>query len=107
MADPRNDLPPETVNDEQVDKDAQAQTVAAQAKGRSPSSFGLDEDSEKAIGSITSDGDGKEDLVDHIKQMDRGGIDMSAYRGEPNMDDNEQKYGKRTIMKDEPGNSDS
>lgn len=107
MADPRNDLPPETVNDEQVDKDAQAQTVAAQAKGRSPSSFGLDEDSEKAIGSITSDGDGKEDLVDHIKQMDRGGIDMSAYRGEPNMDDNEQKYGERNVMKDEPGNSDS
>ena len=107
MADPRNDLPPETVSDEQVDKDAQAQTVAAQAKGRSPSSFGLDEDSEKAIGSITSDGDGKEDLVDHIKQMDRGGIDMSAYRGEPNMDDNEQKYGKRNVMKDEPGNSDS
>ena len=107
MADPRNDLPPETVNDEQVDKDAQAQTVAAQAKGRSPSSFGLDEDSEKAIGSITSDGDGKEDLVDHIKQMDRGGIDMSAYRGEPNHDDNEKKYGKSNIMKDEPGNSDS
>ena len=107
MADPRNDLPPETVNDEQVDKDAQAQTVAAQAKGRSPSSFGLDEDSEKAIGSITSDGDGKEDLVDHIKQMDRGGIDMSAYRGEPNMDYNEQKYGKRNVMKDEPGNSES
>ena len=107
MADPKNDLPPETVNDEQVDKDEQAQTVADQARGRSPSSFGLDEDSEKAIGSITSDGEGEEDLVDHMKQMDRGGIDMSAYRGEPNMDDNTQKYGKRNIMEDEPDNSES
>ena len=107
MANPRNDLPPETVNDEQVDKDEQAQTVADQARGRSPSSFGLDEDSEKAVGSITSNGEGEEDLVDHMKQMDRGGIDMSAYRGEPNMDDNEQKYGKRNIMEDEPDNSDS
>ena len=43
---------------------------------------------------LYSDGDGKEDLVDHIKQMDRGGIDMSAYRGEPNHDDNVDKYGK-------------
>ena len=106
MADPRNDLPPETVNDEQVDKDAQAQTVAAQAKGRSPSSFGLDEDSEKAIGSITSDGDGKEDLVDHIKQMDRGGIDMSAYRGEETMDDLENRYGRAGVPDAEFGSDD-
>jgi hypothetical protein len=106
MANPRSDLAPETVNDEQIDKDEQAQTVADQARGRSPSSYGLDEDSEKAVGSVTEDDD-TEDLVDHMKQMDRGGIDMSAYDGEPNMDDNEQKYGHRNIMEDEPRNSDS
>ncbi|GGD72323.1 hypothetical protein [Croceicoccus mobilis] len=106
MANPENDLPPETVNEEQVDKDAQAQTVAEQARGRRPSGAVLDEASEKRADSVTSDDD-TEDLVDHMKQMDTGGIDMSAYRGEPNMDDNENKYGKSNVMEDEPQNSDS
>lgn len=100
-----SELAPETFNDEQHDEDAQAQTFANQAIGRAVSSFGT-EDGEKPEGSITSDDD-TEDLVDHMKQMTKGGIDMSAYRGEPNMDDNTSKYGKSNVMKDEPGNSDS
>lgn len=98
-------LAPETYNDEQHDEDAQAQTVAEQAIGRAVSSFGL-EDGEKPDSSIT-DEDSSEDLVDHMKQMEKGGIDMSAYRGEPNMDDNTAKYGKSNVMKDEPANSES
>ncbi|WP_066557427.1 hypothetical protein [Croceicoccus bisphenolivorans] len=98
-------LAPETFNDEQHDEAAQAQTIADEAIGRATSNFGL-EDSEKAPGSITSQDDA-EDLVDHMKQMEKGGIDMSAYRGEPNMDDNTSKYGKANVMKGEPSNSDS
>ncbi|MDT0576799.1 hypothetical protein RM533_11505 [Croceicoccus sp. F390] len=107
MADPTNDNAFENVNTEQRDKDAQAQTVAQQAKGRSASSYVLDENSTKPAPGITDDENSTPDLVDKIKQMDTGGIDMSAYRGEPNHDDNEKKYGKSNIMKDEPGNSDS
>jgi len=98
-------LAPETFNDEQHDESAQAQTVADQALGRAVDSFGL-EDGKKPDASIT-DESSAEDLVDHMKQMEKGGIDMTAYRGEPNMDDNTGKYGKSNVMKDEPGNSDS
>lgn len=106
MSDIRNnDLAHETVNQEQRDEDAQAQTVADDAVGRATGSFGT-EDGDKPEAAIT-DRDSTEDLVDHMKQMTKGGIDMSAYRGEPNMDDNEAKYAGRNVMKDEPGNSDS
>ena len=100
MADP-DQTAPETRNSEQEDESAQAQTVADQAMGRATDSFGL-EDSEKPEGSIT-DEDNVPDLVDHIKQMESSGnIDMSAYRGEPNMDDNENAYGRANRMEDEP-----
>lgn len=95
-----------TENREQHDEDAQAQTVADEAIGRAADGFGLD-DSDKGEGGIT-DEDDVQDLVDHMNQMERSGnIDMSAYRGEPNMDDNENAYGKRNVMEDEPDNSDS
>ncbi len=100
MADP-DQTAPETRNSEQEDESAQAQTVADQAIGRATDSFGL-EDSEKPEGSIT-DEDDVPDLVDHMKQMESSGnIDMSAYRGEPNMDDNENAYGRANRMEDEP-----
>lgn len=100
MADP-DQTAPETENSEQDDESAQAQTVADEAIGRATDSFGL-EDSEKPAGSITSEDD-VQDLVDHMKQMESSGdIDMSAYRGEPNMDDNENAYGRSNKMEDEP-----
>ncbi|WP_239805137.1 hypothetical protein [Croceicoccus hydrothermalis] len=106
MADPTNDNAHENLNTEQRDKDTQAQTVSRQAQGRRVSSYSLDEDSDKPEkGPLDESTQG--DLVDKMKQMDTGGIDMSAYRGEPNHDDNEKKYGKSNIMKDEPGHSDS
>lgn len=92
MTEPREPtLAPETDNSEQEDEDAQAQTVADEARGRSASSAGL-EDSEKVnTGDETDDA---QDLVDHMKQMDRSGqIDMSAFRGERNDDDEDSMLG--------------
>ncbi len=40
-------------------------------------------------------GDSTQDTIDHMRDMESSGrIDMSAYRGEPNHDDNAAKYGK-------------
>lgn len=82
---------PEAFNAEQDDEPAQAQSVADEALGRTSSSFGLS-DTEK----VASDGDedGTQDLVDHMRQMESSGIiDMSAFRGERNDDDEEGIYG--------------
>ncbi len=102
---PATDLAPETVNDEQEDAASQAQTVAQEAMDESLSVLGL-EDSEKAKGGITDEGD-VQDLVDHMRQMESSGhIDMSAYRGEDNMDDVEDRYGEDAKLdKDLPGES--
>ncbi|PNU03632.1 hypothetical protein [Novosphingobium guangzhouense] len=91
MTDRPDDLAPETVNEEQEDEAAQAQTVAGQAQARSAKGLG---DSEKAKGGVR-DEDDVEDVVDHMNQMDTSGtIDMSAYDGEETMDDLESRYGK-------------
>ena len=105
MADPKNDLAHETEHEEQRDNDAQAQTLAEEAMGRTASDY-ADGETEREKTPGTEDGD-MQDLVDHMNQMRRGGIDMSAYAGEPNHDDNTGKYGRGNIMEDEPDNSDS
>ena len=88
----RDPLPPETDNSEQDDSDAQAQTVADDALDRATAPFGLD-DSEKV--SSGDDSDDVPDLVDHMRQMDSSGIiDMSAFRGERNDDDEEGRFGE-------------
>ena len=85
-------LAPENENSEQMDGDAQAQTVADQAINKATSVLG-GEDSEKVSSGI--DDTDAQDLVDHMKQMDNSGtIDMDAYRGERNDDDDVDKYGK-------------
>jgi hypothetical protein len=81
----------ESINSEQ-DSDAseQAQTVAEEALNRGTD---MAEDSEKV--SSGDELDDIQDLVDHINQMESSGrIDMSAYRGEPNHDDDIDKYGR-------------
>jgi hypothetical protein len=85
------DLPPETDNAEQdQDAEEQAQTVADEALNRGTDQ-GL-EDSEKVPSG--GDFDDVQDLVDRMEQMDSSGrIDMGAYRGEPNHDDNVDKLG--------------
>lgn len=86
-----HDLAPELLNDEQEDESSQAQTVADEAMDRNTSVLGL-EDSEKV--STGDDSDDVQDLVDHMVQMETSGrIDMSAFRGERNDDEEEGRYG--------------
>lgn len=96
--DPRNteSEAPEAYNREQDDEDAQAQTVAAAARHGRPLA---DSDKAKSGG----DGDDVQDLVDHMRQMERSGrIDMDAYRGERSDDDEDGELGAGGIEDDEP-----
>ncbi len=92
------DLAPETVNDEQDDEQSQAHEVAEDA---------LDEDDDSPTESTKPargayEEDSTQDLVDHMRDMESSGrIDMGAFRGEPNMDDNEDKYGRANRLDDE------
>ncbi|MFC4294122.1 hypothetical protein ACFO0A_03510 [Novosphingobium tardum] len=91
-------LPPEAHNVEQDDEDAQAQTVADEAISRATSVLG---ETEK-VGSGDENGD-VPDLVDHMKQMETSGkIDMSAFRGERNDDDEEGMLGEQGMEDDFP-----
>ena len=86
------DLAPETHNDEQDDHRNQAQEVSEEAQNRETGS-----PTESIKGDNKSDlmGDSTQDTIDHMRDMESSGrIDMSAYRGEPNHDDNVDKYGK-------------
>ncbi|MGV3513258.1 MAG: hypothetical protein ACO1OX_14750 [Novosphingobium sp.] len=84
---------PEAVNTEQEDGDTQAQTVADEALARATSVLGEQDLGDKVGGSGLDDAD-MPDLVDHMKQMvSSGQIDMSAYRGERNDDDEAGIYG--------------
>ena len=87
---------PEMVNREQDDEPAQAQTVAAGARQARPL-----EDSRKAP--ARGEGDDAQDLVDHMRQMERSGrIDMDAYRGERSDDDEDDELGPSGVEDDEP-----
>ncbi|KQZ64599.1 hypothetical protein ASD67_09080 [Sphingopyxis sp. Root1497] len=93
---PREDQAPEAVNREQEDEEAQAQTVAEAARRARPLG-----DSVKAKG--PGDSDDMQDLVDHMRQMERSGrIDMGAYRGERSDDDEDGELGEGGIEDDEP-----
>ncbi|WP_435418916.1 hypothetical protein WAB17_05005 [Parerythrobacter aurantius] len=92
-------LAPENTNAEQSDEGAQAQTVAEDAITRATSVLGTDSTHVRS----NFDAADAQDLVDHMKQMDRSGvIDMSAYKGEPNHDDDEDAYGNAARPDDEP-----
>ena len=96
---PTDDLAPELHNSEQDDELEQAHSVASDARYRDAEGSPLD--SVKAPGG-GADGD-SQDLIDHMRDMEQSGrIDMSAYRGEPNMDDNEDMYGEDNKLDDLP-----
>ena len=87
-------LAPETHNDEQDDHRSQAQEVAEQAR-EVTSETGSPTESIKSDNSSGLMGDSTQDTVDHMRDMESSGrIDMDAYTGEPNHDDNVDKYGK-------------
>lgn len=90
MTTPQDTLPPETHNDEQDDERSQAQTVAAQAQGDHASSSTESLKSDNQSGLMD---DSTQDVIDHMRDMESSGrIDMGAFAGEPNMDDNAGKY---------------
>ncbi|MFM5931379.1 MAG: hypothetical protein ACKOPQ_10755 [Novosphingobium sp.] len=84
------DLAPEAHNVEQDDEMAQAQQVAEDS-GMASDASPLD--SEKVGSGI--EGEDTQDLIDHMRDMEESGrIDMSAFAGEPNMDDEDETYGE-------------
>ena len=85
MAIEPEDLAPELHNSEQDDEQAQAHTIADDA-------LALRRGDPTA--SIKVGGGDVQDLVDHMRDMESSGrIDMGAYEGEPNMDDEDERYG--------------
>lgn len=90
---------PETYNDEQEDERSQAQSIAEEARNKDAEASPLD--SVKVGGGI--DDDSTQDLIDHMRDMEQSGrIDMGAFAGEENYDDNEDKYGDESRVDDLP-----
>jgi len=89
---PPIDLAPETHNDEQDDEQSQAQAIAEEARNKDAEASPLDS---KKVKSGIGDEGSTPDLIERMREMEESGrIDMGAYRGEPNMDDDEEKYGE-------------
>ncbi|MDP9055881.1 MAG: hypothetical protein M3N34_00915 [Pseudomonadota bacterium] len=85
-----DDPPPETFNSSQEDEIDQAQTFAEEQL-RSGNDIGLSDTTKVNSG---DDDDDVQDLVDHMKDMVASGrIDMGAFRGERNDDDEEESLG--------------
>ncbi|SMQ69298.1 hypothetical protein SAMN06297468_1505 [Altererythrobacter xiamenensis] len=86
-------LAPETHNDEQDDHRNQAQEVSEQAQEVSAHASSPTESTKPADNTPLDNS--KQDTVDHMRDMESSGrVDMDAYAGEPNHDDNVDKYGK-------------
>lgn len=99
----RSDDAPETYNSEQEDEQAQAQTVADDAIRGKADQFGY---GNSAHGGDTNPAqirpDDAQDVVDHMNQMERSGrIDMDAYRGERNDDDETGSLGSQGLDPDD------
>lgn len=100
-----------TDNREQEDESAQAQTVADDAVRGLANAQVQNEDSEH--GGTTNPAqitpDDEQDVVDHMEQMERSGrIDMDAFRGERNDDDEAEMLGEGGMEQgdlDEHGNA--
>ena len=85
---------PELHNAEQDDELAQAQTLADEAlAGGAHDPSPLDSIKPDDDGEVMDDS--SQDLVDKMRDMEQSGrIDMGAYRGEPNHDDEDETYGE-------------
>jgi hypothetical protein len=87
-------LAPEARNTSQVDRPAQAQTLATQAENitqevRSPT------ESQRPGVAINLFGDSTQDTIDHMRDMESSGrIDMDAFAGEPDHDDRARPVGR-------------
>jgi hypothetical protein len=86
-----DDTAPENHNSEQDDEPEQTQSVTDDALHPDRTS---PLDSEKHHSAADLSDDSAQDLVDHMRDMEQSGrIDMLAFEGEDNHDDNEDKYG--------------
>jgi hypothetical protein len=84
---------PELHNAEQDDEPAQAQEIAREALAADDEDSPLDSEKPDDEGEVMDDF--SQDLIDRMRDMEQSGvIDMSAYRGEPNMDDEDETYGE-------------
>ena len=102
-------LPPEAHNESQDDEGEQAQSLADEALGRRQGYDDADlDESERVPGGHTpalgdEESGSAPDLVDTMKAMVRGGrIDMGAFRGERNDDDEESGLGAGGLEDDWP-----
>ncbi|MEE4536951.1 MAG: hypothetical protein V2J51_00470 [Erythrobacter sp.] len=86
-------LAPETHNDEQDDHRSQAQEIAEQAKEHRTKIAGATESRKAPSPGVDNVAGNETDLIDEMREMeDSGRIDHSAFAGEPNHDDNTNKY---------------
>ena len=104
---PRNPIAdktaPEAHNQSQDDAGEQAQTLADEALHRSSDFDFGDSKKPQYRGISDSDGDSTPDLVDTMNQMvSSGHIDMGAFRGERNDDDEEDALGEQGHEDDGP-----
>jgi len=95
-------LPPETHNDEQDPAGTQAQDVADDARredSRAPSPL---ESTRQPANDYDPAPDSTGDLIDEMRRMEgEGRIDMSAYAGEPNHDDEPDTFTGETTDDDD------
>lgn len=97
-----DDLPPETRNREQDDDGTQAQDVAEDARREDSRTTSPLESTKVGGDNYDPAPDSKGDLIDEMNRMEGSGtIDMSAFAGEPNHDDEPGIYGGETTDDDD------
>lgn len=90
-------LPPEAHNDDQDNNGEQAQDVAEDARREDSHTASPLESTKPDSSSLDTAPDSTGDLVDEMRRMEGDGrIDMSAFAGEPNHDDEPETYGGET-----------
>ena len=93
-----SDMAPEVHNDEQDDHRMQAQEVTEEARQTTVTTR-MPTESEKSPTGSDLMNDSTQDMVDRMRDMESSGsIDMRAYAGEPNHDDNVDKLGKENKL---------
>lgn len=89
--------PPEAHNDEQDPVGTQAQDVAESARRKDSHTASPLESTKPATNNLDPAPDSTGDLIDEMRRMEgEGRIDMSAFAGEPNHDDEPGTYGGQT-----------
>lgn len=101
MRDNNDTLAPETHNDEQDPRGTQAQDVADAARREESHSSSPLESTKPEADPYDPAPDSTGDLIDEMRRMEgEGRIDMSAFAGEPNHDDEPDTFGGETTDDD-------